>query len=97
MTQCHQPEGVLRSSGSNNVSTKLFVPDGAPCHRSAGETLPPEHPKALAVYFSGTLITSWESELVKTKSEAEADFPIAAPSRTASPRSRWCSRVLMDG
>src|SRR6185312_6813242 len=83
-TQCHQPEGVLRSSGSKSVSTKLLVPAGAPCQDSAGDTLPPEQPKAFAVYFSGTLTTSRESGLLRTKSEAQLAVGPAMHRREAS-------------
>ena len=41
--------GVLRSSGSNSVTTKFNVPGGAPLHCNAGKVLSPVQPEALAV------------------------------------------------
>jgi len=38
--QCHQPEPV-GASGSYAVTTKLFVPSGAPLQLNCGERLPP--------------------------------------------------------
>jgi hypothetical protein len=38
-TQCQNPDGV-GASGSKQVTTKLFVPSGAPDQLSCGEVLP---------------------------------------------------------
>ncbi len=38
-TQCQKPDGV-GASGSKQVTTKLFVPSGAPDQLSWGEVLP---------------------------------------------------------
>src|SRR6185437_10013583 len=91
------PEGVLRSSGSKRVSTKLFVPAGAPCQASAGDTLPPEQPNALAVYFSGTLTASLESGLVRTKSAARLAVVSSVQKRAASEASRRAVCVRRSG
>ena len=53
-TQCHRPDPVSGTSGSNNVITKLLVPASAPLHCNAGDIFPPVHPKTFAVYSSGT-------------------------------------------
>src|ERR1700678_3525207 len=50
-TQCHHPDGVLRSSGSNSVTTKLFVPAGAPVHFHGGDIFPRVQQKRFAVYW----------------------------------------------
>jgi hypothetical protein len=47
--QCHHPDGVLYSSGSNNVTTKLLVPAGVSVHCNGGDTFFPVHPKTFAI------------------------------------------------
>jgi hypothetical protein len=37
--------GSSRTSGSNNVTTKLFVPGGTPVHCNGGDIFPPVHPR----------------------------------------------------
>jgi len=90
-TQCHQPEGVLRSSRSNRVMTKLLVPAGAPSHANGGERLPPVQPTLFSRYSFGkpgprlvSGLTS-ENETLGTAIDARRLSPQATPRRFASP------------
>src|SRR5580693_7598518 len=84
MIQCHHPEGSPCSSGSNNVTTKLFVPAGAPVHCSGGDIFPPVHPYRLRVYISGTFIANCLSGLKRTNFDLGTDFSCATKATASS-------------
>ncbi len=65
-SQCHQPDW-LGASGSCTVMAKLFVPSGAPCHASAGDSLRPEQPKPSNSKCGGMAAPSVKSGLLRVK------------------------------
>src|SRR5688572_19802919 len=64
-TQCQKPDGV-GASGSKQVTTKLFVPSGAPDQLSCGDVLP-----SAATWSSFSGCPSCTSELVTVNDGTE--------------------------
>src|SRR6187455_2726236 len=82
-TQCQKPLPV-GASGSYVVTTKLFVPAGAPLQLRAGDTFCPGHPMTLATCFVGIVAPALMSGLVSEKRPAPWALAVAAPASTSA-------------